>query len=252
VPYVVCYHVVSETWHHPIAVQQATLLRQVSTAIRLGLKPVTLSDVVAGRSRALHVTFDDGYRSVLAAVPALERLGVRPSVFVCTDYASDGRPLDLPPLDSVSAAHRDELATLRWDELRELAARGVEVGSHTRTHPDLRGLPESDLRREVAESREAIEDELGRPCRFFAYPYGQADDRIRREVERAGYRAAFGLAGVGKTGGPYAIGRIELTSRDGMLGIALKSSPAWPFVSRRLRRVRGAAARVEWTLARRG
>jgi peptidoglycan/xylan/chitin deacetylase (PgdA/CDA1 family) len=241
---VLCYHIVSDAWRHPIAVTHATLLRQVGAAIRSGWRPAPLSDVVAGSSRTLGVTFDDGYRSVLTALPALERLGVRPTLFICTDYASDGRLLDLPPLDHVAPPHRDELATLRWDDLRELAERGVEVGSHSRTHPNLRVLADSELRREVRESREAIESELGRPCRFFAFPYGQSDERVCREVERAGYEAAFGLAGVGKACSRLNIQRVELTGRDGALSIAVKGSPAWPFVSRRLRRVRGATGRL--------
>ena len=222
-PFVLCYHAVSDVWDHPLAVRPETLEQQVAAAMRWGWKPAGVADVLAGRSRALHVTFDDAYRNILRVLPSLERLGIRPTVFVCTDYADEGRPLDVPLLDHVPAAHRNELTTLRWEELRELAERGIELGSHTRTHPNLRQLSTSELSQELAASRDKIASELGRPCRYFAYPYGQFDARVRDAVERAGYEAAFGLVGVGPLGGRFGIRRVEASRRDGTAGILLKS-----------------------------
>jgi peptidoglycan/xylan/chitin deacetylase (PgdA/CDA1 family) len=238
VPFVLCYHAVSDAWDDPLAVRRETLERQLAAAIRWGWKPASAAEAVAGRSRALHVTFDDAYRSILDVVPSLERLGLRPTVFVCTDYAGDGRRLDVPLLDGVPAEHRHELATLRWDGLRELAERGIEVASHTRTHPNLRELSAGELTREVTESREEIESELGRRCSYLAYPYGQFDARVRGAVERAGYEAAFAL-GVGPLGGRFGIRRAEPSRSDGSLGILMKSSAAWPHLSRVSRRIRG-------------
>jgi len=245
VPFVLCYHAVSEAWDDPLAMRPETLERQVAAAIRWGWKPAAAADVVAGSSRALHVTFDDGYRSILRVLPMLERLGIRPTVFVCTAYAHDGRPLDVPLLDHVPSAHRHELATLSWDELRELADRGIEIGSHSRTHPNLRELSGGELAREVADSREEIQSALGRPCSYFAYPYGQFNARIRDAVERAGYRAAFGLAGIGPLGGSFGIPRVEPSRRDGTAAVLVKGSPAWPLVSRALRRIRGPLGRLQ-------
>lgn len=243
-PFVLCYHAVSDVWDDPLAIRRETFERQLAAAIRFGWKPAGTAEVVAGRSRALHVTFDDAYRNILLALPSLERLGIRPTVFVCTDYAADGRPLDVAQLADVPAAHRNELATLRWDDLRELAERGIEIGSHSRTHPNLRELSTGELSREVADSRAEIENELGRRCSYFAYPYGQFDTRVREAVERAGYEAAFAL-GVGPLGGRFGISRVEPSRRDGAAGMLLKSSPAWPLLSRAMRRVRGPLARLD-------
>ena len=244
VPFVLCYHAVSEAWDDPLAMRPETLERQVAAAIRWGWKPAAAADVVAGSSRALHVTFDDGYRSILRVLPMLERLGIRPTVFVCTAYAHDGRPLDVPLLDHVPSAHRHELATLSWDELRELADRGIEIGSHSRTHPNLRELSTSDLWEEVSASREEIEDQVGRRCSYFAYPYGQSDHRVQHAVERAGYEAAFGIVGVGRLGGRFGISRVDSSRRDAALRMLLKSSAAWPALSRPLGRLRGSLGRL--------
>jgi len=165
-------------------------------------------------------------------------------VFVCTDFASDGRPLDVPPLERAAAAHPDELATLTWDGLRSLAERGVEIGSHTRTHPNLRTLSDDELRDELRTSREEIEDELGRPCTSLAYPYGQFDERVRRATERAGYESAFGIVGVGPLGGRFGIPRVDPGRDDGELALRLKGSRAWPVLSPALRRLRGAVGRL--------
>ena len=72
---VLCYHAVSADWDHPLAVRPETLRRQVRALVRWGRRPAAAADVVAGRPRALHVTFDDAYRSVDTALPVLEQLG---------------------------------------------------------------------------------------------------------------------------------------------------------------------------------
>ena len=82
-----------------------------------------------------------------------------------------------------------------WDALRGLAERGIEIGSHTVSHPHLPLLGDVEVQRELRESRKQIEDELRRPCRFLAYPFGDEDARIRAASAAAGYEAAFGAPG---------------------------------------------------------
>ena len=119
---------------------------------------VPAAEIVHGRGRLLHVTFDDAFRSIDAALPALERLGVPATVFACSDLADEGLPLDVPELAADVAAHPDELATHPWERLRELAGRGVEIGSHTCSHPHLPRLGDDELDRELQESRARLED----------------------------------------------------------------------------------------------
>jgi hypothetical protein len=49
---------------------------------------------------------------------------------------------------------------------------------------------DEQLQREVTESRARVEQEIGHPCRAFCYPDGNTDERVRREVGRAGYACA--------------------------------------------------------------
>jgi peptidoglycan/xylan/chitin deacetylase (PgdA/CDA1 family) len=94
----------------------------------------------------------------------------------------------------VDAAFASE-ALLGWDELRELAARGVTVGSHTRDHAVLHERQGSkEIAVQVLASKAAIEERVGVPCRHFCYPHGHPRDICREAVfsaRAAGYSSAF-------------------------------------------------------------
>jgi peptidoglycan/xylan/chitin deacetylase (PgdA/CDA1 family) len=82
----------------------------------------------------------------------------------------------------VSSLCRDLAMT--WDEIRVLARDPlVTVGAHTRSHVALAGLPIADARLEIVESVRRIEAELGRPCRHFSYPYGDAQSVGPRDFD---------------------------------------------------------------------
>ena len=156
----------------------------------------------------VYATFDDAFRSAATVFPALERLGVSVQIFVCTRYARAGAPLSIPELAGDDPA---ELATMSWDELREHADRGVRIGSHTVSHSHLTRLSDAELCRELEDSKEEAEAELGRPCRELAYPYGEHDERVRAAARRAGYERAFGLRG--RKGDGYGLPRTDLYRR---------------------------------------
>ncbi len=84
----------------------------------------------------------------------------------------------------------EDCRPLTWGEVREMAAGGVEIGSHTVTHPILPCVGTEQLTRELTQSRTRLEQMLGREVTLFCYPNGDHDQRVRAEVERAGYRLA--------------------------------------------------------------
>ena len=67
-------------------------------------------------------------------------------------------------------------AMMIWSQVREMADRGMTIGSHTASHQILSSSPVPEVQKEMVESRRRIEAEIGRPCRFFAYPNGKATD----------------------------------------------------------------------------
>jgi peptidoglycan/xylan/chitin deacetylase (PgdA/CDA1 family) len=190
---VLCYHAVSPTWEHRLCIRPDLLLRQVRALSRFW---------------HVHATFDDAFRSAATVFPDLERLGVSIQIFVCTKYALVGAPLAIPEL---AGDDPNQLATTNWDELREHAARGIAIGSHTVSHPHLTTLSDDDLRRELTESKREIEDRLRRPCEELAYPYGEHDARVRAAARAAGYRRAYALRG--SRSDAYAAPRLDLYRR---------------------------------------
>jgi len=83
-----------------------------------------------------------------------------------------------------------EYDAINWRQAREMADAGVEIGSHTLTHPILTGLGGARLREEVVQSRDRIQNAIGRKVETFCYPNGDYDLRTRLEVARAGYQLA--------------------------------------------------------------
>jgi len=197
---VLCYHAVSPTWEHRLSIHPDLLVRQVRALSRFW---------------RVHATFDDAFRSAATVFPALERLGVSVQIFVCTRYARAGAPLSIPELAGDDPA---ELGTMSWDELREHADRGVQIGSHTVSHSHLIRLSEAELRRELEDSKDEVEAELGRQCCELAYPFGEHDDRVRAAARGAGYERAFGLRERAfglrdREGDGYALPRADLYRR---------------------------------------
>jgi peptidoglycan/xylan/chitin deacetylase (PgdA/CDA1 family) len=235
-PLVLCYHAVSDRWPDSLAVPPADFERQIRALLRRGFRSVSASEILSRRGRFLHVTFDDAYRNVHATLPLLRRMGVDATVFACSGFAGDGRPLLIPELRARAAGFESELSTMTWDTLRECSDEGFEIGSHTVSHPHLPVLSDAELRRELQESRDRIGDELGRPCRFLAYPFGHYDRRVRDAAEAAGYTAAFALRPhERRAGDQFAVPRVGVYRKDNALRFALKTSPAREPIVRLLR-----------------
>ena len=237
---VLCYHAVSDSWSDELAVPGRLLEAHITSLLRRGYRGVTASEALAGRARSLHVTFDDAYKNVAEGLAVLERLHIPATVFACSGYAEDGRPLDVPELAEEAMAHPHEMATMNWEELRGLPDRGVEIGSHTITHPHLTRLSDIELSRELQDSRSRLEDELGRACPLVAYPYGENDARVRAAARKAGYTAAFALRETFASADRFALPRVDLYRKDSPLRARLKTTllPRIPPGATKLRRGR--------------
>jgi peptidoglycan/xylan/chitin deacetylase (PgdA/CDA1 family) len=203
---VLCYHAVSPTWEHRLSIDPDLLLRQVRVLCRF---------------RKVRATFDDGFRSAAGVFPELQQLGVSIELFVSTGYARGGAAFLIPELAADDPA---QLATMTWDELRGHADRGVEIGSHTVSHPHLPTLSGAELRRELRDSKEEIEAELGRPCPDLAYPYGEHDQRVRAAARVAGYEHAYALQDVPRND-CFALRRLDLYRRHTPVRAVLKATP---------------------------
>src|SRR5690606_38437609 len=119
-----------------------------------------------------------GYEDFLTtACPILERYG-----FTATVYVLSGRPGGTNAWDPTP-----ELPLLTSEQIREVAARGMEVGSHGRLHQRLTELGPGELETEVAGSRDELAEVLGHAPAGFAYPYGAVDRTVMEATIAAGY-----------------------------------------------------------------
>jgi peptidoglycan/xylan/chitin deacetylase (PgdA/CDA1 family) len=207
------------------------LERQLALLSRRGYRGVTFTQAATEppRSRAVAITFDDAFASVLElARPLLVRYGMPATVFVPTDLVGATGPVAWPGVDQwVGGEDERELRLLGWDQLRSLAHEGWEIGSHAATHPWLTRLDDATLADELQRSKAKCEHELGLPCTSLAYPYGDVDARVARAAAGAGYTAAAGLPhrSLGPAD-PMCWPRIGVYNGDAALRFRAKISPS--------------------------
>jgi peptidoglycan/xylan/chitin deacetylase (PgdA/CDA1 family) len=116
---------------------------------------------------------------------------------------------------------RSRIRLLNTEQLREVSELGMEVGSHTMTHPRLSNLESGLLGREVNDSRRVLSEILGETVEGFCYPYGDLDEAAVRAVRRAGYAYACSVkAQVERS--PYDLPRVPMREKDNLLRVAAK------------------------------
>jgi peptidoglycan/xylan/chitin deacetylase (PgdA/CDA1 family) len=157
--------------HRPYAIAPEELrafLLAARTSHRRGVPVGSLPNELGDAVYSL--TFDDGHASDYTEVfPALTELGLRATfVVVPTLVETDGY--------------------VTWAQLREMVAAGMEIGSHSLTHPFVDRLDEAGLRREFGESKACIEERLGLPVRSASLPRGFAPPNLEPVLEDLGYR----------------------------------------------------------------
>lgn len=123
------------------------------------------------------LTFDDGYIDFYYnAYPILVQFGQKATVFV---------PTGLVGTD----------AYLTWEMIGQMQAQGIDFQSHGVRHVSLPGLSRVQMIEEVTESKRVLEERLGRPVTWFAYPYGSVTGTAATVVKEAGYQGAVGTIG---------------------------------------------------------
>jgi peptidoglycan/xylan/chitin deacetylase (PgdA/CDA1 family) len=114
---------------------------------------------------------------------------------------------------------------MSWEQLGTLAEAGWEIGAHTRTHPHLTELDDAALTEELQASRRDCESQLGLPCRSFAYPFSDEDERVVGATEEAGYSAAATLPASLEPATPLRWPRVGIYRDDDSFRFRLKTSP---------------------------
>ena len=150
-----------------------------------GWKTLGLAEILSGQrsggwpARAFAVTFDDGFANFIRhGLPVLSECGYSAIVFAVSDWV--GRTNDWEG----QAAWVPRDALLDWEGLQAIANAGIEIGAHTRTHPNLTRLGCDRAERELVDCKLRIEAQVGVAVRSFAYPYGATSPTLQRIASR--------------------------------------------------------------------
>ncbi|MFI5397025.1 MAG: polysaccharide deacetylase family protein [Candidatus Binatia bacterium] len=164
---------------------------QMASIAELGYRGIALRDAVTHREAhgswpdtSVVLTFDDGYRNFCEhGLPVLVRNGFTATLFLASGHVGGENDwADPPPL-------LGKLPLLSWNQARDLSAAGIEIGAHSKRHPDLRQLSPLEVEREIVGSRDEIANRIGSPVETFAYPFGCVGNAARQIVRRT-FRAA--------------------------------------------------------------
>lgn len=170
--------------------------------------------------KGITVSFDDGCRSVYRnAFAVIKKYAIKAKLFLVTDF-----------IDRKASLGRQ--GPLSWDEVKQMGAAGVELGSHSLSHRVMSGLSDDALYLEAAASKKRIEDLTGQRVDSFAYPFGHSrsfNQRTQKALRAAGYNKVYlNIMGMDNSASrPFAIRRIRVYARDNMFRFRMKISGAY-------------------------
>jgi peptidoglycan/xylan/chitin deacetylase (PgdA/CDA1 family) len=181
VPILLYHHVSDVTPTNRYYVPITTFQAQMGRLKDLGYVTISITKLVDVLTRGgllpahpLVISFDDGNSDIYEnAFPIMKAMNFTGVEYIITDRLGSSGYLDA-------------------DQLKEMAAAGWEIGSHSVTHVDLTRNHRIVLFEET-KSQLVLEKAVGVPVNTFAYPYGLADKYIRESAEDNGYIAAVGL-----------------------------------------------------------
>ncbi len=213
--HVFCYHGIEPEPDNFYFNRTADFTQQMQTLAEEGFESITckqLADYLSGEQdlpeKSVLLSFDDGNLCVYEkACPIMEQYGFRATLFLITGSMG-------------GEAH------MGWQHIRDLHARGYEIGAHTLTHANLTKPAEGQsleehqaaVVEELTAPKEKIEQMIGEPVVAVAYPYGNYDEFVMSAVREAGYRLGFSIdrGAVDEQSNPWRLPR-QMVVRDNSL-----------------------------------
>jgi peptidoglycan/xylan/chitin deacetylase (PgdA/CDA1 family) len=177
---ILMYHSMNEdTGGSKIVITPGEFASQMDFLAKHGFRVIGLDEVaslVKSRKRisrkTVAITFDDGYEdNYIYAYPVLKKYNFPATIFVIVDsIGKDGY--------------------LREEQLKEMYLNKINIGSHSLTHRWLPEVQGEDLIKEIFDSKKTLSNFLNKEVKFFCYPVGGFNEKIKGLVKAAGYLAA--------------------------------------------------------------
>jgi len=190
------------------------LLKPKYNVIDIKRALLAINNIEPIKDRSVVITIDDAYSSVYEyAWPIFKKYNMPFTLFISTDVIDNKTP-----------------GYMSWEEIRTLRDHGVTIGSQTKSHPHMFKLNEAKIVEELSISNKRFIDEIGSAPKIFAYPYGEYNLEVLKQVKLHGYVAAFGQhSGVAhKSLGMYELPRFAMNEKYGDMDRFLLAVNALP------------------------
>ena len=171
-----------------LVVAPSSFAWQMQLLTFLGYKGLSMRDLEpflsgARTGKVVGITFDDGYQNNFEyALPVLQRNG-----FTATCYGVSSMIGGTNAWDAGKVAVKPLMTLQDW---RVWHAAGMDVGSHTCTHANLKELSDPEAQDQITRSKYQLEQSVGCEVNHFCYPYGWYQTKHQKMVKNAGYASA--------------------------------------------------------------
>lgn len=194
-----------------------------------------LQDVLDSEEKGnfIILSFDDGYADNFDyAFPILKNFNLPAIIFLATRFINQ---------DKFSDYHQNArlypgLRFLNWKQIDLMLSHGISFGTHTHSHIDLGRASLEDIEKEIITSKEIIEERLGKPTYFFAYPFGRFDNfnkKSIRIISKLGFKFACSSiwGSFSDNLHPYILPRCLVEHDDTLEDFQSKISGNWDYLS---------------------
>jgi glycosyltransferase involved in cell wall biosynthesis/peptidoglycan/xylan/chitin deacetylase (PgdA/CDA1 family) len=189
---ILMYHAIGQPHEpaSPFVMPGYRFAQQMVWLKRMGYHPISLEQLLACQREnimppaySVVITFDDGYAdNYTYALPILRQYDIPATIFIVTSFVGLANQWD-------SAGELKGRPLMSWSQIQEMTGQHIDFGAHSSTHPVLTTISSFQAEIEITESRELLENKLGVPIHFFAYPYGEYDSSIQTIVQDASFMA---------------------------------------------------------------
>ena len=186
---VLSYHNLSPGESSKMTVSQAIFEQQMRLLKEKGYRVISMDQLfdfldfkISIPPKSVVITIDDGWSSAYEiAFPILKKYGYPATLFIYTDM-----------IDRIPKA-------LSWNQLREMAAQGIDVQCHTESHRNLTFREKGEylqnyfenIEKELSGCKQTIKEEMNLEVKYLAYPYGDTTPLVIELARKIGYRGGF-------------------------------------------------------------